>query len=431
MLKKIIPGILERGAKLTQLGLNFSLKELELSVPRSKEEFLKLKEKQVKELIRILGDLKGASLKIGQALTLDLIDSWPSEIKPLIQNLSFKSAPRPSEEMLKILQGELKSNFSHVKYFSSESIASASIGQVHRAEINGRSVAIKIQYPGISSSLDHDLKVFKFLVFAITKLYQKDKINFDIFFEELEETLKKECDYLNELKQQNRFRDLVAKDEVFSVPTTMDEFCTSKVLVSEFCDGMTFDQWIETNPSYEEKQFISHELLRLLIQEIFVWGIVQSDAHGGNFLIDSKLKKIILLDFGATKELSSHFISQYTHCLRLTFKSDWKNLEKHVREIGWIDQKESPEVFNSFKIMMEHLVSAFKGDFDFKDESYVKISQRNAWNFARACQFSPPPRELTFVHRKLGGVFFLLRRLEAKIDLYPFVKDLGLVEDRS
>jgi hypothetical protein len=78
--------------------------------------------------------------------------------------------------------------------------------------------------------------------------------------------------------------------------------------------------------------------------------------------------------------------------------------------------------------MMSHLVTAFKGEFDFKDEKYLKTSQKNAWDFARSCKFSPPPRDIIFVHRKLGGIFFLLRRLEAKVELSDFVKELHLDE---
>jgi predicted unusual protein kinase regulating ubiquinone biosynthesis (AarF/ABC1/UbiB family) len=428
MLKKILPGIVERGAKLTKLGLDFTLKELELSLPRSKEDFLKIKEKQVKELIRILGDLKGASLKIGQALTLDLIETWPSEIRPLIQNLSFKSRPRPTEEVLVVLKSELREKFNLIKNFSQLAHASASIGQVHTGFIDETKVAIKIQYPGIVSSLDHDLKVFRMLVFGMRKIFQKDKMNFDRFFDEMEVTLKNECDYQYELNQLIHFQSLIKKYPNFIIPRPFVEFSTSKILVTEFIEGETFDQWIETSPSPEDIHFVATTLLDLLMKEIFEWGLIQSDAHGGNFLINSKDKKIVLLDFGATKVLSEEFKHFYKDCLKLAFKEDWQGLRNHVLKIGWIHPEEKDEVFEKFRIMINHLISAFKGEFHFKDENYLKQSQKNGWEFVKACEYSSPPRELSFVHRKLGGVFFLLRRLDVKLDLRPFVKDLGFLD---
>jgi len=420
MLKKIIPGFVERGMKLTQLGLNYSLKELELSIPRSKEDLLKLKEKQIKHFITVLGDLKGASMKIGQALTLDLIDSWPSEIRPLIQNISFKSNPRPTKDMMDILQKEFMSKTKEIVSFSEEAIAAASIGQVHTAYVQGEKVVFKIQYPGILTSLEHDLKIFKFIVFALTKLYQKDSIDFDFFFSELEQSLVKECDYHEELVNLKTFEHLLKNDPVFIVPKTVEEFSTGKIICMDFCEGLTFDQWLETHPSLQEKSFFAENLLRLLMEEIFNWGLIQSDAHGGNFLIQSVQKKIVLLDFGATRKISSDFRLNYQVILKHAFNKNWQALIKHVTSIGWIDPRENQQVFDLFKGMMEHLATAFEGDFDFKNENFVKLSQKNAMNFARACKFSPPPAELTFVHRKLGGVFFLFRRLEVKLNLEKY-----------
>jgi len=417
MLKKIIPGFVERGMKLTQLSLNYSLKELELSIPRSKEDLFKLKEKQIKHLITVLGDLKGASMKIGQALTLDLIDSWPSEIRPLIQNISFKSNPRPTKDMMDILQSEFGFKTKDILNFSDEAIAAASIGQVHKAIIQGEKVVFKIQYPGILNSLEHDLKIFKFIVFALSKLYQKDSIDFDYFFKELETSLIKECDYHEELVNLKTFGKLLEEDAVFLVPKVKEEFSSTKVICMNYCEGLTFDQWLETHPTYLEKTFFAENILRLLMEEIFNWGLIQSDAHGGNFLIQKEQKKIVLLDFGAVKKISSEFRKNYQFILKLAFNKNWADLVKYVTQIGWIDARESEQVFEQFRKMMEHLSSAFTGDFDFKNEDFVKVSQKNAMNFARSCKFSPPPAELTFVHRKLGGIFFLFRRLEVKLNL--------------
>jgi predicted unusual protein kinase regulating ubiquinone biosynthesis (AarF/ABC1/UbiB family) len=420
MIKKILPGLIDRGIKLTQLGLNFSLKELELSIPRTKEDFLKLKEKQIHHLVTLLGDLKGGSLKIGQALSMELIQSWPSELRPLIQKLTFKATPHASEEMWQVIQTELKDKIHHVDNFSSIPLASASIGQVHAVTIQGQNAVVKIQYPAISTSLDNDLKMFRFIVNVLKQIQGKDGINFDYFFEEIENSFRQECDYLQELNNLKSFRDLLKGHAVFDLPNPYEEFCTTKVLAMSFCHGVTIDQWLMTKPNDDEKLFVAKNLLDLVIQEIFVWGIVQSDAHGGNYLIQSDQKKIILLDFGATKKLSKEFQLNYKQCLQHTFNENWSELKKHIIAIGWMSPKESAQTFEIFQKMMEHLITAFKGDFDFTSEDYLKKSNKLAWDLARSCQFSSPPKDLIFVHRKLGGLFFLIRRFEVKINLEPY-----------
>jgi predicted unusual protein kinase regulating ubiquinone biosynthesis (AarF/ABC1/UbiB family) len=151
--------------------------------------------------------------------------------------------------------------------------------------------------------------------------------------------------------------------------------------------------------------------------------MVQTDPNPGNFLI-TKNNQLALLDFGAVKIYERNFIEGYKKVLVAAFNDNQDELLAISHDLSFIDPREPEEVREIYLKMMQTLAAPFRSDdsFDFKDRNFFEESKNLSWELSRACRFSPPPKELLFLHRKLAGVFGLVKKLEVKVKLNTYRK---------
>ncbi len=420
-MSKIPTSLFGRGTKLFGLASKIAIEEVSSRLKTWEDEKDKLKSKvqMAQDIVKTLSQLKGASMKLGQLISLDLGDYFPPEILKILEQLHHQSTFISYDKIEKILREELSDKFSHLTDISEKPIAAASIGQVHRAKLNGKDVVIKVQYPGVAESIPSDLKLLEVIIKQLSFLQGKS-MDLDSFFEEVKDVLVKEADYRNECQMHLTYKENL-KDSPYAVPTPYPEYSTGKILTQEFMEGLSFMKWIESNPSIEVKNHIADLLMKLYLEEVFQHGMVQTDPNPGNFLIGPK-DEIVLLDFGAVKKYEQSFIDGYRTVLIASYHRDEPKIIEESIKLGLLDAREGQDVRDIYLRMMEFLVQPFRVDesFDFTDKDFFNKSRDLSWEISKRCKYSPPPKELLFVHRKLAGIFVFIKKLEVKIKLKDY-----------
>lgn len=418
-LSKITTGFWSRGSKLVSVAAKVAISEIGTKLKGLEDERDKLKSRieLAQSLVKTLSELKGASMKVGQLLSLDLGEIFPPEVTKVLETLHQNATFLPFETVEELLKKELKDKFNDLKDISTKPIAAASIGQVHSARLNDQEVVIKIQYPGVADTIPQDLKILEILLSQLTLLTRKD-IDFKPILKEIEHVLKQEVDYLQEAQMMKIYGEKFSPK--FIVPTLYDEYSTRKVITMQRLNGKTFNQWLEKS-NYGERQNLALDLMELYLQEFFTHGLVQTDPNPGNFLI-TKDNQLALLDFGAVKKYSEEFIKGYRKVLISAFHHDHEKLLQESYQMGLIDSRESAETKKIYLEMMDLLCVPFRNKelFNFNNKEFFENSRDLSWALTKKCQFSPPPKDLIFLHRKLGGVFFLIKKLNIPISLNDY-----------
>ncbi len=376
--------------------------------------------KRAAKLVQSLDQLKGFPLKVGQLLSLDTTGILPDEIRQIFEKLQNQATPIDQEIMKKVLNDQLGAKINELDINWSP-IASASLGQVYSAKTkDNKSIVLKIQYPGIEHSLDGDLLVIKKITPLITAMTGK-KVDLSGVFDELSEMFNREIDYEREAKMLAHFYNLAKDSKQWRVPKLYEEFCSSKVIAMEFLEGKSITEWIASSPNQNEKEKMAAQAIDLFCCELFEWNIVQTDPNFANFLImdDGRLG---LLDFGASMEFGQGFVEKYRSLLLALKKGDASEVIKLSIDFELLDSRESDKAKETYLKMVEVSVRPFleNGVFKFRDESYIELTKNVSLDFIRETKFSPPPKHLIFLHRKLGGIYSLLHRLDVELDLKPF-----------
>jgi predicted unusual protein kinase regulating ubiquinone biosynthesis (AarF/ABC1/UbiB family) len=195
------------------------------------------------------------------------------------------------------------------------------------------------------------------------------------------------------------------------------------VLALSFEPGLTLDQFLATQPSFDAKHRFVVQLLDLYFREFFEWGLVQTDANFANFLFRPQQGELVLLDFGATREYPDAFREQYRALLVKTLAGDRPGALAAAQALELIDPREPPEAVEALHALLETVLRVFKPasqPVDFQDKRLVDDAAARLKTYFRALKCSPPPAQLLFLHRKLGGVYTMGRALGAKLDLTPF-----------
>lgn len=384
---------------------------------------------QAKIVVDHLSHLKGAAMKAGQMLSLDTSDFLPPEAIQILSKLQAQADPVDAKSMIKVLRTELgEVSFSQIQNFSEAPLASASIGQVHTATVRGEKVAIKIQYPGIAESIDSDLAILKGVAQTFLTFSGKT-IDLTETFAEVKEVLKKETDYLHEIKNMNSYRDeIIAGLKNYRLPVPHEEFSTARVLTMSYEEGTPLREWMTKNPKLELRNKVAELILDLYCREFAENGLVQTDPNFGNFLVRETLAdpndiELILLDFGATLRYSHEFRKGYAQLLQDLASDDTEIIFQSAVRFGLLDPREPEAVKLAFKNMIKVSLEPFSESlqpFRFTDPDFEKRTREANIAFTRALVYSPPPRQLLFLHRKLGGIFNLVKRLGVELDLRPY-----------
>jgi len=418
-------GWMSRSSKLFNMAARLASEEfrgrVKGSVGRSLDNLDVLtRVEQARILVDHLGQLKGAVMKAGQLLSIDASDLLPPEAMDVLAKLQSEASPVDFSVMERVLAEDLGERRARL-LLDPEPAASASIGQVHRGQVDGSDVAVKIQYPGIRESIDSDIGALQRVASSFIAVSRR-QIDMDETFRELKAILHLEADYEREAANLTRYREAIAHDPRFIVPAPHLELSGPRVLTMDWAEGVPLSAWIRSNPSGVDREAFAHALLHLYCLEFFEWGFVQTDPNHGNYLVTGD-RRITLLDLGAALEYDREFRARYVELLRVIGTQDDAAIVRVGVDFGLIDDREGESTKAAFARLLRSAVEPFlpsRQPFRFRDEDYARQAREVAREFTTSLRYSPPPRRLLFLHRKLGGLFQLLKRLDVTLDLLPY-----------
>jgi len=277
---------------------------------------------QAQALVEGLARLKGAAMKLGQTMSVELRDLLPPEFVDALSKLQDQGTALSGESVRAILKEEWgNERFGKLEAFVDAPLASASIGQVHAARLDGRDLVIKVQFPGIAKTVDSDIQGVGLLLRTFLAFSGRD-VRLDSFLEEMKVIFKQETDYQQECQFLKEYRTGVSAFPGFRVPEVYSEFTTPRVLTMSRERGLKPLDWMKLrNPSQKVRNAVGLRFLDLYEIEFFQMGLVQTDPNFANFLIDDSQDRenpeITLLDFGAVKRYDEPFRQGYRELLSL------------------------------------------------------------------------------------------------------------------
>ena len=415
----------KRSARLLMMMGSIASKEIskKISSRFGAEDNPLIRIKQAQVLVKELGHLKGASMKLGQMLALEARDFLPDEVCQILEQLQSEASFMDIQTIMQILDQELGAKKRDFSLISEIPLAAASIGQVHRARLAERDVVLKVQYPGIQESIHSDVKVLSRVLKTIAGLLKK-QIELDGLVTEFAEIFSQETNYLQEAAFAARYREQAQVLKSVIVPEVLTGYSTSRVICMNYESGVTISSWMRApSQDLEKRKFYGHLILDIYTREFCDWGLVQTDPNLGNFLLRPDSDELVLLDFGATKSYDLEFRKQYSSLIVAVLEKNEVKVLRQAEEMNLIDPRESLEAKRIFcELIFESIYPITLSEYNFSDESYVRNMRKHSKALMTALKFSSPPKNLIFLHRKLGGIFNMLRILKVTLDLRHYTE---------
>ena len=311
------------------------------NVVRSKERATEQLDKRhleaAERMVETLGTMKGAAMKIGQLASFIDTEFLPPEYRELYQDklsaLRTSAPPMSWSKVSKVLEQEWESPVEELfEQFDHEAIAAASIGQVHRAILpDGRVVAVKIQYPGVAQALRADMQNAG-MILRLAKALAPG-LDAKAAAEELKERVLEELDYEYEAQNQRTFARAYRGHPFIYVPDVISRLTTERVLVTEWVDGLGFED-IKELPQDRKDRF-GEIVFRFCFGSIYHLQHFNADAHPGNYvlMLDGK---VAFLDFGMTKQLDKEQIELEIAALEAAFEGDPERLRSALQDLGFL-----------------------------------------------------------------------------------------------
>jgi len=433
---KIPKGRLRRSAKLGSIvgmqGARYAGTKA-TNVARSEEEGRERLEQRHLEtamkMVGALGQMKGAAMKLGQFASFIDTEFIPDEYREIYQEQLAKlrtDAPAmPWQKVEKVLKeeyedepiAELFAEFEH------EAFAAASIGQVHRAELlDGRRVAVKIQYPGIAEALDADLRNAGTIVRLARAL--APGLDAKEIAKELRERVMEELDYEYEAQNQRSFARAYREHPFIYVPEVITRLSRRRVLVTELVEGMGFEQVKEL--PHEERSRFGEIVFRGSFGSIYHLQHFNADPHPGNYVLLGD-GRVAFLDFGMTKKLDHEQIVLEQRAVDAAFHEDPELLRKALHDLGFV---KNPSKLDAERLM-EH-TRAVSGWF--LEDREIEISARRVMkiiestNDPRSEYYDLMRRESLPADELMGrrmeiGVVAVLGQLRAKRNWHRIMRE--------
>jgi predicted unusual protein kinase regulating ubiquinone biosynthesis (AarF/ABC1/UbiB family) len=333
-------GSARRNAKLASIPMGMAgraaLGAAKRLTGKSRDEVnAELMEKAADQLFSVLGELKGGAMKVGQALSVleaAIPEEYGEPYREALTKLQKDAPPLSADKVHRVLDTQLGTKWrERFTSFDDTPVASASIGQVHKAVWHdGRAVAVKIQYPGADEALRADLKTMRRLTSVLKQLASGADVQGVV--DELVERTEMELDYRLEADHQRAFARAYEGHPRFVVPHVVGS--APKVMVSEWIDGKPMSAIIR-NGTVDERDICGTRLFELTFDAPARVGMMHGDAHPGNFMLLPD-QRLAVLDFGAVAPLPDGLPVEMGQMIRLARDKKYDELLPAMEKVGFV-----------------------------------------------------------------------------------------------
>jgi predicted unusual protein kinase regulating ubiquinone biosynthesis (AarF/ABC1/UbiB family) len=368
-------------------------------------------EQIAKVLFDACSTLRGTPLKLVQVLATEQ-ELLPEAYRAQFALASYQVEPINRALVTRLLRVELGEPSSLFRQFDDVPFASASLGQVHAAtSLCGNSLAVKLQYPGVSTAVDSDLRLIR-AVLRRTSL----RSLFESCYGELRERLTEELDYRCEAANAKWFREHLSLTGVV-VPRVYPEYTTKHVIATERLAGLHAIQYLATGPSQEERNRYGQLLVDLFHHCVYRLGCIHADPNFGNYLFldDGKLG---LIDYGCVRRLDAKFVQAFRHFMA-NETLDNETVQRLLDALGLEchSQVDSRELYDFFAQWREWLLEPYRTmtfDYSRNEEYFARGFQmgERARRFLGHCRYRGA---FLYFGRAHHGLHRLLQCLSAKV----------------
>jgi predicted unusual protein kinase regulating ubiquinone biosynthesis (AarF/ABC1/UbiB family) len=391
-----------------------------------------VQQRTAEQLFKTLGDLKGGAMKMGQALSI-LESALPEELaapyRAQLTRLQDSAPPMSAATVHHVLGTELGTQWrTKLVEFDDDPAAAASIGQVHRGRwVDGREVAVKVQYPGAGDALMGDLRQIARL--ARTFGGMVPGIDIKPLVEEMQARLAEELDYRLEAEAQQAFAEEFRDDPEFFVPQVVAN--TDKVLVTEWIDSKASLARLIAEGTQEERNHYGSLYVRFLFEGPVRAGMLHADPHPGNFRVlaadPAELGGLGVVDFGAVARLPERGLPRTIgSLLRIAMYDDYDDVLSGLREEGFIKPHITVDPHELRDYLGPFIDPARSETFAFSRawmrEQFQRIQDPRQPGSTLALRLNLPPSYL-LIHRVWIGCIGVLCQLEAELPFRAILED--------
>ena len=425
---------IERATKLVSTGVKIGgnyLRYYGEKLIRGEEDKDKLNANNAKDIYDGLKELKGSALKVAQMLSMEK-NLMPQAYVEQFSLAQFSVPPLSGALVKKTIRKYLGADPDALfDTFSMQSENAASIGQVHRATKEGKALAVKIQYPGVANSIRSDLAIVKPIALKMFNLKGKDT---DRYFEEVENKLLEETDYLQELQSSQKISEAAQVLPNLTFPKYYPKWTTSKILTMDWMEGVHLSEYVKREKlNQKERNLLGQTLWDFYMFQIHGLRKVQADPHPGNFMV-SEQGKLIAIDFGCIKEIPEDFYIPYFELSKKENIEDQESFVKLLTDLEILLDTDTEEETTYFLALFQKMMRLFTKPFhdqhfDFSDAVFWDAISNLSKDFTENSQLrqmngNRGSKHFIYINRTFFGLYHLLHDLEAQIESESFRKYL-------
>ena len=386
-----------------------------------------------------LGRLKGSYVKIGQMLALFGEHFLPAPLTQALHDLDSQAQPLPWPELEPAVRESLGPRYRDL-CVDTQPLAAASLAQVHRARCRSsdRDLVLKVQYPGLAALIDDDFDaVVRLLLLA---RWIKAGRDMDAWMEEMRRQLHREIDYTRELSMTRAAHQRFAAGAAggaYYVPQVAEDYSTDTVLALEYIRGYRVTQPEVARLSQARRNALGEAMLELFFLELYEWGVLQTDANFGNYLIrcgDAR-DELVLLDFGSTIDCNTDFRRHFGNAIAAGQVGDRDLLLDSLAGLGCLRPEATDFARQSFCDFCELLLEPLRdpgrlprqhlnanGEYCWGRSRLMQRVGKQAAHSAATRHFATPSRDFALIVRKLTGVFTFITVLNAEFNGHEIVR---------
>lgn len=360
---------------------------------------------------------QGLLIKLGQLIGArpDLI---PDEYIDVLSRLQDDVPPRPFARIKRRVERELKRPLDDVfSEFDETAIASASLAQVHKARLkDGRLVAVKVQYPGIQSIVEGDLRNVRFLLRVLAQFERN--LDFGPIIEEISQNVPQELDFINEGHNAELIARNFAGREDIVVPKIFWEYTTRRLLVMEYMEGIKVTDLAAMHRIGVDPQAVAQLVTNAYCEQLYLHGMFHADPHPGNLFIQRGKTGdpiLVMLDFGLCRQYDDKFRIGYARMVNAMLRWDVPAMIQGFKEIGvTVKNPDDPMTYVELGRAFMEVSQPGKAyaDADLAAEANDRVNRA-----IRANPITDIPRELLLIMRVSGLLSGLGKHLDSRVDV--------------